>query len=286
MIKSIAFIVSLTLAALSLPGCSLMLSSASEQLAGSLESGILNQTDPATVASGLPSYLLLLDGLLHDKPDDAALLRAAADLNSAYAGQFVSDPERRKRLSAKALGYAQRALCVEQRRACQLRDMPFADFEALLGTLDRDDVPAYFSLGAAWAGWIQARSDDWNAVAQLARVAALMRRLVALDETYQQGNAHLYLGVMASLVPPAMGGKPELARQHFERAIALSQGRNLIAKVYFARYYARLMFQRELHDRLLREVLATDAAVEDLTLSNTLAQIQARELLASGDDYF
>jgi len=59
-----------------------------------------------------------------------------------------------------------------------------------------------------------------------------------------------------------------------------------MAKVIYARQYARLMYNRELHDRLLQEVLMADIDVPGYTLSNTLAQQQARELLASAEEYF
>lgn len=49
---------------------------------------------------------------------------------------------------------------------------------------------------------------------------------------------------------------------------------------------ARLMFEQELHDRLLTEVLAADAKAEGLTLINHLAKQQAKVLLASSADYF
>ena len=83
-----------------------------------------------------------------------------------------------------------------------------------------------------------------------------------------------------------MGGKPELGRNHFERAIKISRGKNLMAKVIYARQYARLVFDRELHDHLLQEVLEADPEVRGYTLLNTLAQREARELLKSGEDYF
>jgi len=113
-----------------------------------------------------------------------------------------------------------------------------------------------------------------------------MLRVVELDESTEDGGAHLYLGVLFTQRPASLGGKPEQAREHFERAIELSQGKNLMAKVYYARQYARLVFDRPLHDRLLGEVVAADPEAPGLTLSNTLAQQQARVLLADADDYF
>jgi hypothetical protein len=57
-------------------------------------------------------------------------------------------------------------------------------------------------------------------------------------------------------------------------------------KVMFAQLYARLVFDRELHDRLLIEVVEAEPMVDGLTLSNVIAQQQARELLSTGDEYF
>jgi len=59
-----------------------------------------------------------------------------------------------------------------------------------------------------------------------------------------------------------------------------------MVKVEYARRYARITYDRPLHDRLLREVLDADAVAPGLTLSNVLAKRQARELLASADSYF
>ena len=113
-----------------------------------------------------------------------------------------------------------------------------------------------------------------------------MNKILELDESYQLGSAHVYIGTLATLVPPAMGGKPEVAKTHFERALVLSRGDNLMFKVLYAQQYARLVFDRELHDRLLNEVIGADSHVPGLVLVNTLAQKQARELLETAADYF
>ena len=57
-------------------------------------------------------------------------------------------------------------------------------------------------------------------------------------------------------------------------------------KVIFAERFGRTMFDRRLHDRLLREVIEADPQEPDLTLMNLLAQEKARSLLDSADDYF
>ena len=269
-----------------LPGCSWIISSTTNNFADNLASSILNQSDPATVKDGLPAYLLLIDAMLEGEPNDESLLRTSASLNSSYAGMFSDEPERQKPLSQKALDSASKAVCVHDRKTCHIQTMPFEDFSKIIDNITKEDVPNYYVLGTAWAGWIQAHSDDWNAVAQLPQVERIMHRVVELDEGYESGSAHMYLGVLATLLPPAMGGRPEVGREHFERAIALSEGKNLMSKVVYARHYARLVFDRELHDKLIGEVLATDPEVPGFTLINTIAQQQAKKLSASADDYF
>ena len=71
-----------------------------------------------------------------------------------------------------------------------------------------------------------------------------------------------------------------------QNALTLSDGQHMLTKVMFAEQYARLVFDRELHDQLLTEVMATDPAVPGLTLMNVVARQQAAVLLESADAYF
>ncbi len=261
-------------------------SSLGTRLADNFSQSVVNSDDPATIEAGLPSYLMLLDTLVRTEPDSVALRQAAAALNTAYAGTFIKDEARTLNVTAKALDYAFGALCHEIDELCAPRGGDLESFQRLLAEQSTDEVALLYTVGSTWAGWIQARSGDFNAIADLPRVRVLMERVVALDEGYQDGVAHLYLGVMATVLTPALGGRPEEGRAHFEKAISLSQGRNLLAKVYYAKQYARGVFDRELHDRLLQEVLAAEPRARGWTLSNLLAQQEAKSLLASADDYF
>jgi len=269
------------LLALSLSGC---VSMATERMAANLSSAMLNQTDPEIVRSGAPAYLLLLDSFIEDDPQDQALLYAGARLYGAYAGGLVDDPARKSALMEKALVYAGRGLCPKAEALCAARLKPFDTFNSILGTQDEERIQGIFLYATSWAGWIQTHSDDWNAIAELPRVEALLTWVVSKDPAYEQGRAQLYLGIIGSQVPPSLGGNPEIGRQHFEAAIHYSQGHDLIAKVEFARHYARLVFNQTLHDRLLNEVVQADPVYPGLTLSNVMAQRQATRLLQ--ENYF
>jgi hypothetical protein len=276
----------LLLVALLLSGCSTLISSVTQSFAQDLSAAILNNPDLAMVRDGAPSYLILVDSLVARSPRDPFLLQQSAKLHSAYAAAFVEDEERAKLLHAKAKSQALAAVCYGLKEACGLAERPYQEFEAWVQVQRAKSVPYMYDLAVSWAGWIQANSDDFNAIADLARVKALMLKVAELQPDYDAGGVFLYLGVMETLLPPGMGGKPEIGKQYFERAIELSEGNNLMAKVMYADQYARLMFERELHDRLLREVLSSPVEVDGLTLMNTVAQEQAQTLLDTADEYF
>jgi hypothetical protein len=273
-------------ALLSLSGCASLISSATSNMADNISLAILNQDDPATVRDGAPSYLLMIDGLIAGDPESEDLLIAGSKLYGSYTSAFVDDPERAQRLANKSLDYARRALCLEVEEVCQASKEKLNLFNASLETTSSSDLKVMYVYAVAWAGWVQINSSDWNAVADLAKVTALFERCLELDETWDNGGAHLYLGVIKSLLPPALGGKPEVARAHFERAQSLSGGENLMVNVLMARHYARLVFDQELHDQLLHEVQEAKADYPGFTLINTLAKAEAEQLLAESPEYF
>ncbi len=267
----------------SLGACTSMITS---RLGNNLSSAILNQDDPETVKAGAPAYLLLLDSLIEGNPKDIPILIAGARLYSVYAAVFVENVERAQRMSTKAKNYARRAVCLQYDNFCTVDQGAFTTMLPVLHESRYKDLPALYTYALAWALWIQNHSDDWAAVAELPKIEAMLNRVVEQRDDFEHGQAHLYLGILHSQRPPALGGKPELARQHFEKALKHSQGQDLMVKVEYAKRYGRMMFEQELHDRLLNEVLNANAVAPGYTLSNVLAQRQARELLQSSADYF
>lgn len=253
----------------------------------SLSDAILNSEDVTTIKQGSPTFLILADGLIYQSPENDSLLLSGAKLYGAYGSMFAEDPKQKKLMADKALDYALRGACSYDDELCELRRMPIADFKAVLVDFDdEDDIAVFYTLATNWLNWIQTNSADWNAVAELPRPRILLEHILLTDESYDGGSAHLYMGAIDGLLPAAMGGKPELARKHFERAIELSDGKNLMAKVFYAESYAKPMFDRELYNRLLTEVIRAENKATGLTLSNTIAQEQALQLLAEEADYF
>jgi hypothetical protein len=267
-------------------GCATVVSNAAKPLAQNLSKAIRNQDDPETVRDGAPAYLLMMDSFVEGSPGDAGMLASAAELYAAYGIVFVDDPDRAKRLTNRSRKYARQAVCALNPSMCEVWNAPYETFEQGLENIRPSEKGALFTLGLSWLAYIQAHRADWSALAELPMAEASLLRVQALDENYRAAEVEHYLGVLNTLRPPALGGQFDKGRAHYERAIELTHGLDLSIKVDYARYYARTLYDRDLHDRLLQEVLETDPVQPGMTLFNTLAQRDARILLESAEDYF
>jgi hypothetical protein len=284
--RQIAVILLLVSTATLSSGCAALVSNAASGLADNLSSAILNQDDPETVRAGMPSYMLLMDSFVEGSPDDPAMLGAAANLYASYGAVFVDDATRAGRLTTRARDYAHRGICAIYLAACNWRDLNYDEFVATLDGLDEQHADAVYVYSFSTLAYLRAHSSDWNSLAELPQAEALVKRYLEISGDSANSAAHMYLGILLTLRPPALGGKPDEARLHFEKAIALSAGRDLGAKIEFAKGYAKLLYERELHDRLVDEVLGASPYEEGKTLTNVLAQEEALQLRAAADDYF
>ena len=281
---------------------SLLVSSCSlyiDSFTNNLNTAITSSNDPQTIMQALPAYIVLLDALVESDPLDKETLLASVNLMNAYSSllgsqyDLVEDlpdyeinkiSKQRKTLNQKALKRAEQAICIYKEKYCNLTQIKFNNLALMLEDMDSEDINILYKMATAWVSWIQVNTDDWNAMAQIAQIKLLMEKIVAYDESIDNGNAHVYLGVLNSIIPETLGGKPELGKQHFESAIRLSNGTNLMAKALYAEYYARLVFNEKLHHSLILEIL-TDKKNEH-GLINTLAIEKAKSLQRTASDYF
>jgi hypothetical protein len=245
------------------------------------------QSDLHVVREGMPAYLLLMDGMVEGWPDNDRLLLAAAQAYSSFAAVVALEGAQPfgDVLVNRAKSYALRALTARGLPDPVLS--PFAAFEAAVERMSRDDLPYAFWGGSCWGGWVSSNRNSIEAIAELPRVEALMRRALVLDETYYYGGPHLFMGIWFASRPPVAGGSLERAEEHFRRAIEIGRGQFLMTQVYYADVYCRQTLDRDCFTSTLNAVLATPAeSVPELTLLNTVAQRKAQTLLDHADEYF
>jgi predicted anti-sigma-YlaC factor YlaD len=290
--------------ALLLAGCSVR-RLAVRAAANALASGTdiyASDDDPELVREALPFGLKTIEALLAQDPQNPKLLLAAASGFTQYAYAFVQQEAdfvegsdlaratelraRARRLYLRALGYGWRALEVD---FPGLRTRLQADpgkAEGSLAALRKEHVPALYWTASSWAAAIALTKEDPELAADLAAVEAMMRRALALDEGYELGVLQdFFIAYEGSRT--SVGGSVEKARQHLDRALALSGGKRASPLVSFAESVDVAKQDRAEFERLLNQALAIDPDTAPAQrLANVIAQRRARWLLGRADELF
>ncbi len=265
----------------------LLLSSCSKMITNAVVTPAVNniqqQTDIQLVCDGAPSYLLMVDSLIAAHPGDQDFLRVGSQSFTGYVNaleQCGANQERIRVNSEKAKRYSMRLL---DETTGLVKDRK--NFDSRLAKLTKSDIPSLFWGGFGLLTWIQQQKGSPAAMAKLVTVEKVMRKIIELDETFHAGAAHLFFGGYLATKPPLLGGDPEKAKQHFEKALMIAERKFLLTQLTYAQTYARGQFNQELHDSLLKEILNFDLeSAPEFSLSNRIAQEKARALLK--EDYF
>jgi len=255
--------------------------------------------DPELVRDALPFALKTIESLLDIVPKHQGLLLTACQGFSQYSLAFVESEAdevaltdrrtaeamrgRALKLYQRAFEYGLRGLEVRHRG---IRERLIADPEAAVAGLGKRDLPMLFWTAAAWGSAISIGRDRPELTADLGVVTAMVRRSLAIDETYEDGAIHEAMIVLESL-PEFMGGSPQRARAHFERAVELSHGTTPTPYVLLAGSVSVAQQDRAEFDRLLNAALAIDADARPKNrLESVLMRRRAEMLLDRADELF
>ncbi|MGD2187479.1 MAG: TRAP transporter TatT component family protein [Desulfobacterales bacterium] len=245
------------------------------------------QSDLRVIREGMPAYLMLIDGMVEGVPDNERLLITAAQAYASFASAFIENEDKDYAIALykRAKEYALQSLQI--RGLKNPVSIPFNEFKTELNDLGKDDVPYMFWTGTCWGSWIRLNLGSMAALAELPRVEALMKRVLALDEQFYYGGPHLFMGIWFASRPKIAGGNLTTAQLHFQKALEFSQNKFLMTHVYYADQYARKAFDKQLFISTLEKVLATPAdRIPELTLLNTVAHKKAKKMLEQVDEYF
>ena len=279
------------LAVLTLSGCASVKSMAITALAPTFEDmnvAVNRLQDFEIVKQGIPSNIMLIEGLLEGAPDNRALLTLAAQTYCIYALGFVEDedPERASYLYDRGKMHGLKVLMMNPAFQGAVAEGGDALSEALNG-FGGSDVASLFWTGNCWGSWINLNKDKVKALAEVPKVELIMKRVLHLDETYFFGGPHLFFAMMAVSKPRMFGGDPEKAQEHFDKTFAISEGKFLLPYVLYARYYATFTFDEALYTTTLQRVLdAPSDILPDQALANEIAKRKARRLLDDVGEYF
>lgn len=263
-------------------------------------SSVQADDDPELIRDAAPFQLKLLEALLRENPHHRGLLLAASSGFAQYAYAFVQQDadeaedsdvararalrERARKLYRRASGYGMRGL--EEAHpgfAEALRRDPLSASALCV----KEDVPLLYWTAASWAGAVSLAKDDPESVADLPLAGAMAERALALDEAWDAGSLHVFFIGYEMARPGAGGDAARRAREHFERAVTLSDGKSASPAVALAEAVAVRQQDRKGFEELLGRALAIDPDVEPrLRLQNLILQHRAKWLLARADQLF
>ncbi|MEW6369007.1 MAG: TRAP transporter TatT component family protein [Acidobacteriota bacterium] len=256
--------------------------------------------DPELVRDALPFALKTIEGVLTESPRHRGLLEAAASGFTQYAYAFVECEadfsehadlaratelrQRARKLYLRAREYGSRGIEVGHpafRRLLQ------GDREQALMQVRKEEVGLLYWTAAAWAATISISKEDSELTADLSVVEAMMERALVLDEGYGGGVIHDFFIAYEGGRPASAGGSVDRAREHLQKATALSKGHRAAPLVTYAETVCVGTQDRVEFQRLLNEALTLDVQLDpDQRLANLIAQKRARWLLSCADELF
>lgn len=288
------------LVALPLAGCikRMAVNALADSLSSSTGSSFSTDEDLEFVGEAIPFALKTMESLLEATPGHVGLHLSLASGFTQYAAVYVQFPAEQVRWTdgdAYDHGLARaRSFYLRARRygfgglEIEHPGLGSADPAVALAALNSTtaaDVPLLYWTGAASLAAISLSKNDMEMLGQLPGAAAMVHRALELDERWDQGTLH---DLLVTLEPalPAPGGVGR-AREHFDRAVALSGGRRASPYVSLAESVCVPAQDRAQFVNLLEQALAIDVnASPPDRLANLYAQARARHLVAHADDLF
>jgi len=298
-----ALLVLLLLAWIAGSGCSLLRRSALNQVANAVAGSgttFASEEDPDLVKAAAPFSLKLMESLLAEIPRHPGLLSAAASGFTQYAFAFVQEEAdelepsdltaaealrtRARRLYLRAHTYGLRGLEVEHPGFPKAL---LANPRAAVRAATDADVPLLYWTATAWAAAISLSKDNPELIAQIPVMEALMDRALELDESYGRGAIHTFLVTYEMSRQGTTGDPAARARKHFERALALSEGKSAAPLVALAEAVAvRQQDVKEFESLLNRALAVHPDASPGTRLLNLVMQRRARWLLSRKAELF
>ncbi|MBF0102496.1 MAG: hypothetical protein HQK77_16465 [Desulfobacterales bacterium] len=253
-----------------------------------MQSGVFKNDDPELIKEALPAALVMIDGLLEVSPDNKELLLTAAESYSGYAFAYIEDtnPERASHMYLKARNYALRVLKKHQQFQEALQQ-PFEKFQETLSKFKKADAPALFWSANCWFKWISLNLNQLEVFLDIPKAEAMLNRVLELDETYYFGSAHISMGGFYASVSEALGGNPQKAYKHFQRAFEIAESKFLLAHLFYAQFYAVQIQDRALFLNTLQNIIDTpNNVLPKANFINQLVKEKAKKLIQQVDVLF
>jgi TRAP transporter T-component len=262
------------------------------------------ESDWDLAARALPGTLKTIEGFWVVNPNEP-LTNLLMEGYCQYGTGFVEDEweqaqvkkdfdgmeyqaDRATKMYVRCMNYALRALGDDwQKKIFGTTD----EVNALVKGTDNRTPLMWAAFGLASA--INMNKDKMDLVAQLPTAKAMLLRVLELDAKDPPGDKmmralpHVAMGMLYAGVGKEMGGDPVKATAEFKAANDATDGKFLLAQVFYARRVGVMTQDRKLFHETMLKVLATPPSIwPEQRLAGEIAHRRARRYLKQEKELF
>jgi hypothetical protein len=269
------------------------------------------EADYELARTAIPGALKTVEGFWVAGPPDSARVRLERILTEGYCQYgtgFVEDDwevakfakdipaieyhnNRSTNIFTRCLNFSLKLLGSRWQK--QIFDTPEV-IAKLLKDTGKDDRFAMMFAGSALGGLINHNLTRVEMLAHLSTVQAIMERVIEIDtksgapsNKAHAALPHVAMGMIHSAKGKAMGGDPEAAKAAFERALAITDGKFLLARTFMAyRVGLQTNDQKFFHDNLVKVLETPPSVWPEQRLANEIAHRRARRYLSHEKELF
>ncbi|HJT24289.1 MAG TPA: TRAP transporter TatT component family protein, partial [bacterium] len=148
----------------------------------------------------------------------------------------------------------------------------------------KEDIDLLYWTGLSWIAAINMDKNDMDLLAERSEAEALINRANELDPDYDDGSLQTFLITYEASRP---GGSLEKAKDHFKRALELTQGQDASCYLNYAENISEKEQNREEFEGMLHKALAIDPDKKpNWRLVNLIMQKRAHWLLSKEETLF
>ncbi|MFP4415704.1 MAG: TRAP transporter TatT component family protein [Fibrobacterota bacterium] len=257
--------------------------------------------DPELVGEAIPFTIKSYESLLAEMPDHTGLLTTVGKLYGNYAYGWIQLPadtlpdsqykrqtammKRAKKFYLRGREYILRALEINHPGFRSLLDE--GDVDSAIALTEKGDTTLLYLGALCWSGAFLSDKFDLSMAATMDIPVAMMNRVLELNQQYGDGAVHEFFINYYGSLPESKGGGEKKAREHFEKAVFLSDSAKASPYVSLALAVSVKTQNVEQFKELLNKAIAVDTDKNPhYRLANVLTQRKARWYLNNIGEFF
>jgi hypothetical protein len=268
---------------------------------------IQQESDYQLAHDAIPGALKTIEGFWVVSPDNGDLLGLLTEGYCQYGTAFIEDDwevakfagkledvqyhnARATHIFTRCLNYALKQLGETWQTELFGPPDQFAKLVKETGADKRDQM---MWVALALGSIVNHNLTNMELLAYGSTVETILDRVVELDHANLPGRRdyaalpHIAYGMLYTAVGAQMGGKPDKAREHFETALRLTDGKFLLARTLMGYRVGVITNDRKLFHDQLKQVLETAPSVwPEQRLANEVAHRRARRYLSHEKQLF